>query len=1505
MGTPKTSKGVAGRKAAKAKTADAPQEKRGQQKQVSSPKATGNRGVNFEHRVQAMRLLAMCLETACPGVPDGYRITKLWFQARPWGHNTDDLVLTVEAPTGAEATVRMQMKSTLAAKSKNKAFEEAVGGAWLDFNQTSFQRGRDVSLIIYGAPSGSEMEGAVEVARLANRSSDGNGWHFRVHEEGVSNDANRTAFAAISAAADLYNKAPVALGELHQFLIHLKFLQHDLDSDTTVEVALQKQLLSFIGVPLEQVAASWAHLISICVDLNSTGGDIDLQSVPRQIGEQLNGFFQQARALRRQLAAPRITVSIPLGSPTVSFVATTSAVQPVQAPAAQAYLESAPSTRESSPNKQASRQLDAIEALRKEGRYGDALERLEVLEADLSEFDEHQRALWHWQRGICRWHRDDDFSGAADDFLVAAELVDDEEKIAAGSIQAHMLRNEIAQAVELAERARQKFPNSIHVWAAAANARSLAGHVLTPDDIPAEFAEKSVAWQVLATSQDRAGDVEGAFESAQFSTTKPDATFFGKEAMLRFALSLASKDGLTLGYRMPAGPERAKLVAAIDAFADRPKSLWAVQSSTTLLAAVTHLGFAYLLTGRGQDAMELIEEAASHGVTGPSTQRVQLEAMRDLGKLQEILSVFGAALPTLTNDALVSYAQTALEVGDEAAMKAAIEQGNARAETPDGERLKETLRLAYWESLIGKRLLPELQAEVDRAGITPESSSVPDLVFAVRASKLLKRDEQAREKMLDRVEALSRATNERPDAFVGAKLLFKFGRLHAAAEIYARILPIGAFSELHAELLYCYIRTGQRAKARELLQTMSAAWKEDGDARGMALELAQTTSDWALVGDLAEIEIFNEPRQARGWMLRFIAAINQEKDNVSALVGEIPEELEVSVQDVARLASAEMRYGHPEKGLRRIYRARRANMGDVEAAALHLTSILLSDPYVPPLQVEVDIAGPGVSVVLEATDGAQRHVTFDPTDITGLPVTEEFVPADHKLANSLFGRRVGDSVTIGQTFTADRSYCIVRLTSAQGRLLETSQQAVSTSITPTKYMATMSLPSQPDGGLDFSEIQQQLEEQRDFTYKILELYQQHPAPLGIIAKRLNRDVIDLVRGWPNVGPKLEVCTGPVTLGIEEADVLLGPGTSLVVDLSALTELASLGQLSALARLNRAFVATSTYDAVMRKLESDSVFKTSGTMYTHEGRLGFAESTEAEWRREREFLQGIAKAIKDHCQVMPAYGPAEVDEQLHRFRGVLSSLEYDTLLLCLENRSGLLTLDDRYRKVAAIFGVRSIWPQEVLRHMRDLGFLKPRDYSVAAITSLIRRRTFVSLHDDDLLFMMDQGDLWTTAGVNALREYLVDPILNFQSAAPVVVGFIGRMYRRGACAFGVCLELIEYLAEPLLRNPARPDGWLPDLSEALCDALSLGKGEREWRRLVYQASRKAAERARKPVVPVTVRARVLYCMLIPCFINGPEARDADQGSRPASSTEVGGAQGAATQAQAQSPKQPEI
>jgi hypothetical protein len=177
-------------------------------------------------------------------------------------------------------------------------------------------------------------------------------------------------------------------------------------------------------------------------------------------------------------------------------------------------------------------------------------------------------------------------------------------------------------------------------------------------------------------------------------------------------------------------------------------------------------------------------------------------------------------------------------------------------------------------------------------------------------------------------------------------------------------------------------------------------------------------------------------------------------------------------------------------------------------------------------------------------------------------------------------------------------------------------------------------------------------------------------------------------------------------------------------------------------------------------------------------------------------------------------------------------------------------------------------------MAAAGRIKALDYSLAVIKMMVSRRTFIALTVDDLTALMDQGDPWVSVGINALRDYLIDPGLRFDTAVNVVVKFLGRLYARGNCEFGVVLELIEYLFEALMRHKDCPRDWETGCTMLLfAEFAPTGLGLQE-HRFIAEFVQRAVERTKHPMKPVTVKAKVLHIAEMPRFVSG-DIQDADE------------------------------
>lgn len=1438
-------------------------------KQVAPAAATGGAGNAFESRVQARRLFAMCTgSTSCPGIPDGFRIVALRFQARVHGNNTDDLVCSIEDKYGNTGSVRLQMKRTLQARLSNSAFKEAVGLAWLDFKTPSFRANADFFNIVYDVVSAPDMKPVSDLAREAVRSLTVESWEHKATAKTFSNEARRSALGALQSIVDEYNEAPVPKDELFRFMRHMQFLHEDLDSD---ETAGAKELQSIIelaarvqGREALSPSSVWARLVAVCVDLNGLAGEVDLTNVGTLLGSDLDYLFK-AFSMSASLAGPLAAVVTADGSVALPQVPIAPAAAPSQT-ASSAGTDLIPSARDSSANKLVSRMLDRVSELIKACKFKDAKEELDRIRHDTADqtLDAHQHARWFAMHGSCVWTLGDGEQAAADDFIKAADLYEDDDNLAAARVRGLLLKSMVADAMAAAQNALRRFPDSLAVWVSWMNARIMDGEKVSEADIPAVHADKSAAYQMVAAGLRNAGDTDAALQVALIGLQKDDASFFLRDAVLRYALELATSSPVYVAYRVAPAPCLATLRRAVDAFSPREAKLWSAQVPETLTTAALHLSYAHLLLGEPSQALEITEEGERYQNDQAALVRPRMEALRDLGRSGDALAFGEPLLETMPFDALVFFAQTAADESDVERLARAVTVGEARANEDESGRLSETLKVLQWELLLRQGKEQDVAREATELGVLT-SGSVPLLVQAARAFLQFRGNDSANAaneyiaKAVDAAQAHSDPAND----YLVAQLMMQAKRYEEAAERYEKIVPSGTLSELHTNLLDCYIRLGLRAKARDLIASLPAHWRRDRLARQLAMELGQQAGDWAMLQTLVDPQLGEEGGYAKSWLFALMVAAHTTDGSIDELVAKFPPVLEGSIREVTQAASAEFQHNQLDKGLTRLYRMRRLNLGNADAAAALYTAIALSPVRLERLHEEPKVVGVGTSVQLADAAGVLRWTTIDPVGLDDLPPTEEFVRVDSPEAKALLGKQVGDKLVARDLLGGEHLFTVTAVLNAYARLMMLSNASLNAPVVPSEHLTAVQLSTKADGELDVEPVLRQLRKKEASTNRLFKHYQDQALTLGMLARVLGTDTLDLVRAWPDDGPLLQVGGGEVSERTRAYEQLRS-GKRLLVDLSALTELALVKQLHLLGGRQRPLVTAATRDTVLEKLAEARILKPTGTMMSRGGRFHLIEYTDESRAREQAFLQTVVDAIAQYCEVVPAYGPTVVPVQLPQLAAVVSHEEHAIIMAALEHDAILLTLDMRLRGLASAFQVQSCWPQAFLAS--KLGpELSLRDYSSAALQMFCSRRDFITLNAHDLLVLTDQGEGWLNVGLARLRELLCSPSCDFGKGWAVIRQYLISLYGRGKCEVGAVLELYVYLLEGLLRHPQCPEGF--GATAAVDLGMALGGEKDAFTDRLRIFSEMAVARLQRPMEPVQVRAKVVFCSNPPVVRHG--------------------------------------
>lgn len=436
---------------------------------------------------------------------------------------------------------------------------------------------------------------------------------------------------------------------------------------------------------------------------------------------------------------------------------------------------------------------------------------------------------------------------------------------------------------------------------------------------------------------------------------------------------------------------------------------------------------------------------------------------------------------------------------------------------------------------------------------------------------------------------------------------------------------------------------------------------------------------------------------------------------------------------------------------------------------------------------------PGSAVTLKKESGETVTLSLDPEGLPDLPARERMVAPSGDVARNLLGVAVGQQVSLPGPFGTEQRFVVEAVTSTFRRLLRIAQERVNSPLAADLPVMSVPVPK-TDKGVDFSHVHAMLKRQSEHSRRALQGYADSPITLGILGKLLGRSVLDMVSGWPSDAPPLFVCAGTKEQREAAVELLQRPDAEYVVDAATVAELASLDCLAALAALPRVYISTKAVETLEARLEEAKLERSGGQMFDDNGTMRFVEYTNQDRERQTAFLRSIVDAVRQHCVMVPAYGPEELPTDLERAQDVLEDEELAALLLTAEKNATLFTVDGRLAQFGLVSAkLKSVWPQEVLRYAGERGKLTHQQYSYAVVQMFLRNRSFVSLGSYDLVLMCLQGGYALTEGLQRFEDYLASSSTELVSAVTVAFEFL-ELQARHPTQFKAFAELMSWPLE---------------------------------------------------------------------------------------------------------------
>lgn len=1366
-------------------------------KKLSSPVSTSGEGGHFESRVQASYLLALLSGDDSRFLAHS-QITELRFQGRIHGFNTDDLICTVERDDGSTFKVAMQVKLTLKARVSDTPFKDSITDAWHDFDAGErFKRDVDRIVIVYSRDSGTgTVHAASQVCVKARAAASSADFLRATLSAGYSSSDQRDALAAIRKVVEQETGTALSEDDLYGFCRHLWFLEHRLATDDSADT---KHHIKEIGWALGKrhggPANVWNTLVTVCERLNEQAATVTRQTVRSQFDSaQLVADFERHRA--SQAGGEAIEIQPVAAAADRKPLDDSFAFKAAVGAASTPLMDSASlgEARQDSANRWATKELEGVNDLIKAFRYQDAQVRLAGLEAYLPKFDDYQKSRWYLLQATCHWHRGST-AEAARDFLIAEEAFPDDERNAAAKVRGLLLANKLAEALEAGRVARERFPESIYVWAANANAEIISGLVPEESGIPAAHRNSADALQLIAAGLHKAGRLQEAADVSLRSLTADKPGFYVRAAALAHVLDLVAQNNVHVALRVLMAEQKRMLKAVSDSLEPRAERVWAIQADEAVSVVASNLAAVYLLQGNPAEALEVAKEARANQRARSELIRVELEALHDTGQVEAMFALGVENLSHLQDGGLVALAQVAANRGEVQVAQQIFERTLPRDNIePD---VKEVLRATKWLAMWNAEQRAEVAQELQGL-VVEESNSIALLAAVARLAR--PSDKRKSEAALLRVRQLA---GKKPPAEVRLLLADLYSDLKdfkRAAKFYQSVLPSEGAGELHARLLHSLLRSGDRRKAKEVLERLPDGWVNNDDLRSLATEIAHDAGDWTLLTRLADAQFTRMPDDIGSWLFKYMIGSRElPAAELKEFIGRAPLGLTGSIQQVSQLAFLELRLGLQGKAVQRLYQMRRLNAVKIESASALMMAYLAYNEPIAELHAAPDVIAPGAHVALEGPSGIV-HLTVDPNELPGLPRDAEFKSAGDSAVQEFLGRAVGDEIRIDTGFGGPRVYRVLSLDSAYARQLTLAQGQVESSVEPVPNLWMVQVRKEPDGEMDFSEVHETLKRQSHRIREALKSYQELPFTLGGLGRLMGNNSVDIVKGWMtglDDGP-LHVSNGNAEELERARAILSNPDNTYLIDAPTLTELVLLDATDALATLGEVYATTETESVLRLELEELRDKGPEGRLLDDNGQMRFVEVTPEAREHARRQAQAAIDALERYCKVVPAYGPEHRPKFLSRVERILSPEELSVLDAALERGLCLITTDLRLRQIADQVRVTGVWPQVLLQHAAEKEVLTRQRYSLSALRLLLSNRSFVPLTPEDLWVLFQQSTPWLRFGTVRLKAYLAKPTVHFESTYGIVKSFVALAAMRGMRVMALA-EVVRHLMEGVMRH----------------------------------------------------------------------------------------------------------
>ena len=251
---------------------------------VSSSISTSGAGFTYEHRVGAM-FLTFLLTRAPPMIFTTSRVTKVSFQTKRLGWETDDLLVECSTKDSGNHKLAIQAKLNFRIQRKLEQSVETFQRFWKDFNAERFNLDED-ALMVAAAPGHSSLKWFERLVVCARDSSDAEDFQHRLETKGsISSDVIKIK-QAIHSIIEEIDSSGATEEKLWQFLKVIYIWFFDFPPATNQTDGYAKHLLDNSATGSDSLSVAedtWNALVMFAADSARGERTICRANLPRTI----------------------------------------------------------------------------------------------------------------------------------------------------------------------------------------------------------------------------------------------------------------------------------------------------------------------------------------------------------------------------------------------------------------------------------------------------------------------------------------------------------------------------------------------------------------------------------------------------------------------------------------------------------------------------------------------------------------------------------------------------------------------------------------------------------------------------------------------------------------------------------------------------------------------------------------------------------------------------------------------------------------------------------------------------------------------------------------------------------------------------------------------------------------------------------------------------------------------------------------------------------------------